>query len=207
MALKMDDRAEAIKTRELVLCLDHDSRLRDPVSGDCSLDTYPFLTRAQSEAIVLECLRYRDLLDLRRGCLIHKDLALWNIMGRENRIEAYIDWDDAISGDPMDDLSLLGCFYEGSVLERAVAGYRAVRPLREDHESRFWLHLLRNMIVKSVIRVGPGYFDRDDRFFLLEPSLSGRQFKAFTKRQKRLLRALEGLQEHASITGLSLVSS
>lgn len=44
-------------------------------------------------------------------------------------IAAFIDWDDAISGDAMDDLSLLGCFYDAPVIERALTGYVRVRPL------------------------------------------------------------------------------
>ena len=36
--------------------------------------------------------------------------------------------------------------------------------LPDEHRRRFWLHLLRNMIVKAVIRVGAGYFDRGADF-------------------------------------------
>ena len=34
----------------------------------------------------------------------------------------------------------------------------SVRPLPDDFERRFRMHLLRNMIFKSVIRVGAGYY-------------------------------------------------
>ncbi|HYF36808.1 MAG TPA: hypothetical protein VD994_16045, partial [Prosthecobacter sp.] len=62
----------------------------------------------------------------------------------------------------------------------------------EEHRRRFWLHLLRNMIVKAVIRVGAGYFDRSDGFFLIGSGSSGADLRAFTR--SRLARALEGLR-------------
>ena len=102
------------------------------------------------------------------GRLVHKDLALWNVIGRAPcDITAVIDWDDAISGDPMDDISLLACFHDGACVARALAGYAAQRALPPDYKGRFWLHLLRNMLWKSVIRVDAGYFSRDSGFFLI----------------------------------------
>lgn len=155
-----------------------------------------FLSAAEAEAILGACRRFHGLLELSQGCLVHKDLALWNILGQRHEPCAYIDWDDAISGDPMDDISLLGCFHNGDVIREALEGYGSIRPLPEDFGPRFWLHLLRNMVVKSVIRVGAGYFDRDDRFFLLEPGVSGSDFKKQTR--NRLQRALYGLLEGAA---------
>lgn len=139
----------------------------------------------------------RGLLALEQGCLVHKDLALWNILGTEAGIAAFIDWDDAISGDPMDDLSLLACFHDAPFLKRALQGYQAVRPLPAEYRRRFWLHLLRNMVVKSVIRVGAGYFDRDDGFFLIGIGCSGTDLRQFTR--KRLAVALQGLRNDSEI--------
>ena len=135
--------------------------------------------------------KHRDLLNLTKGCLVHKDLALWNILGTADEIRAFIDWDDSISGDPMDDLSLLGCFYDGAVVAQALRSYAAIRPLPPEYRRRFWLHLLRNMIVKAVIRIESGYFDRDDRFFLIGAGTSGADLKTST--HARLVAALEGL--------------
>ncbi len=159
-----------------------------------------FLPTAKAVEIRAEIDGHRHLLELDQGCLVHKDLALWNILGSATDIAAYIDWDDAISGDPMDDLSLLGCFYDGPVLARALQGYASVRPLPEEHTRRFWLHLLRNMIVKSVIRVGAGYFERDDGFFLIDAGSGGADLRAFT--HARLGAALEGLRENWDIEKL-----
>jgi aminoglycoside phosphotransferase (APT) family kinase protein len=159
-----------------------------------------FLPGPEADAMQAEIERQRGLLALEQGCLVHKDLALWNILGTETEIAAFIDWDDAIVGDPLDDLSLLGCFHDAAFLHSAVEGYRSVRPLPPDHRRRFWLHLLRNMIVKSVIRVGAGYFDRTDRFFLIGAGGTGADLKAFTR--QRLAAALDGLHKDAEIDTL-----
>ena len=151
-----------------------------------------FLTATQRDEIAAEIENHRALLDLPHGCLVHKDLALWNILGTERQISAFIDFDDSIAGDPMDDLSLLACFHDAAFLERAFEGYQSVRALPEDHQRRFWLHLLRNMIVKAVIRVGAGYFDRDDGFFLISSGSSGQSLRETTL--TKIATALRGLR-------------
>jgi hypothetical protein len=159
-----------------------------------------FLTN--TDEIAAESENHRALLNLPQGCLVHKDLALWNILGTRDHIAAVIDFDDAISGDPMDDLSLLACFHDAAFLHQAFEGYQSLRSLPEHHLRRFWLHLLRNMIVKAVIRVGAGYFDRDDGFFLIGSGSSGSKLRAMT--HSRLAQALRGLREGSSLDILSL---
>jgi fructosamine-3-kinase len=151
-----------------------------------------FLTADESAEIAGEMERHHALLHIGRGCLVHKDLALWNILGSETHIAAFIDFDDAISGDPMDDLSLLGCFHDAAFLRIAFEGYQEVRPLPPEHRRRFWLHLLRNMIVKAVIRVGAGYFERGAAFFLIPNGANGGTLREFTR--ARLNTALMGLR-------------
>jgi hypothetical protein len=77
-------------------------------------------------------------------------------------------------------------------LRRAFIGYASVRSLPEDYRRRFWLHLLRNMIVKAVIRVGAGYFEKSGSFFLINSNGSGDDLKTFTLR--RISEALAGLR-------------
>lgn len=100
----------------------------------------------------------------------------------------------------MGDLSLLGCFHDGTFLHRAVAGYRTVRSLPSEHRRWFWLHLLRNRIVKSVIRVGVGYFERTERFFLIGAGGTGADPKTFTR--QRPSAALNGLCHDSEIETL-----
>ncbi len=157
-----------------------------------------FLSAEQRTEIEQAIAAHRALLQLEQGCLVHKDLALWNILGSENRIAAFIDFDDAISGDAMDDLSLLACFHDAPFLTRAFEGYQSVRPLPDEHRRRFWLHLLRNMIVKAVIRVGAGYFDRGDGFFLIGSGSSGADLKRTT--HARIALALRGLAANADLS-------
>lgn len=156
-----------------------------------------FLTREQSAEIRAEIENHRALLDLEHGCFVHKDLALWNILGTRDQIAAFIDFDDAISGDPMDDLSLLACFHDAAFLQRAFEGYQSIRTFPLEHMRRFWLHLLRNMIVKAVIRVGAGYFDRDDGFFLISSGSSGQSLRETTL--SRFALALRGLREGSDL--------
>jgi aminoglycoside phosphotransferase (APT) family kinase protein len=159
-----------------------------------------FFTDTQAAAVLAAIDVHRHLLELSQGCLVHKDLALWNILGTPPGIAAYIDWDDAISGDPLDDLSLLGCFYDASVIDRALAGYTRILPLPEQYVPRFWLHLLRNMLVKAVIRVGAGYFRRNDSFFLIGSGSTGADLERFTR--QRIEIALRGLNEDLDLSTL-----
>jgi hypothetical protein len=122
------------------------------------------------------------------------------VLGGPDRIVAIIDFDDAISGDSMDDLSLLACFHNAQFLSSALDGYQSIRPLPVEYEKRFWLHLLRNMIVKSVIRVGAGYFDRDDGFFLISAGGTGGSLKETTR--ARLALAVAALDEGWPISRL-----
>lgn len=152
-----------------------------------------FLTGQERRKIEREIAAHEGLLALAGGCFVHKDLALWNVLGTRDRIAAFIDFDDSIAGDEVDDLSLLACFHDAGFVGRAIEGYRSVRPLPAEHERRLWLHLLRNMIVKAVIRVGSGYFDRDDGFFLIAAGGSGGSLKETTR--ARLSFALRALAE------------
>jgi aminoglycoside phosphotransferase (APT) family kinase protein len=140
---------------------------------------------------------HAGLLQLDHGVLVHKDLALWNVLGTPDAVVAFIDFDDAISGDPMDDLSLLACFHDRAFLERAFAGYASGRALPDDWRPRFWLHLLRNLIVKAVIRVGAGYFERDAGFFLIGSGGSGADLRRFT--EERIELAMRGLRDGAGL--------
>ncbi len=159
-----------------------------------------FLSADEKAAIERQVVRHDHLLQHAEGCFVHKDLALWNVLGTPDRIVTIIDFDDAISGDAMDDLSLLACFHGADFLGAAIEGYQSMRPLPVEHEKRFWLHLLRNMIVKSVIRVGAGYFDRDDGFFLISAGGTGGSLKETTR--ARLALAVSALEESSPISRL-----
>lgn len=144
--------------------------------------------------------RHGELLRLPGACLVHKDLALWNVLGTGDSVGAFIDFDDAVAGDPTDDLSLLGCFHDGDFVAHALDGYRAVRTEPDCFMPRFWLHLLRNMIVKAVIRVGAGYFEKSSDFYLIGRGGSGTDLRAFTR--SRIDLAVEALASGAPLSNL-----
>ena len=152
-----------------------------------------FLDEAFAARILAATDAHRPLLALDRGVLVHKDLALWNILGTPDEAKAFIDWDDCIAGDPMDDLSLMGCFHGADVLGPMLDGYREVRPLPQGAALRFWLCLLRNMVFKAVIRVGAGYFRKTDGFFLIGAGQGGGDLAAVTRANLEL--ALAGLEK------------
>lgn len=157
-----------------------------------------FLTKVQGERIWAAVRDHESLLHLNRGCLVHKDLAFWNILGDARQIAAFIDWDDAISGDPVDDLSLLACFHPGHVVSAAIEGYREISPLPNEFIPRFWLHLLRNMLFKAVIRVRGNYFDMPGDFFMNNGGSN--RLRHFTL--ERIQSACDGLINEHSILSL-----
>ncbi len=148
-----------------------------------------------SEAGVLLALLedQRSLLESTEPLLVHKDMALWNVLGTRDRVTAFIDWDDAIGGDAMEDLALLACFHPAEAVKAAIEGYAGVSVLPPDHMRRFWCHLLRNMIVKAVIRVGAGYFDGAGGLFIHGAGVDGASLRAFTLARMRT--AARGLRE------------
>lgn len=165
------------------------------------LERRSFLSDERADEIRSLIDAHAGLLQRNQGVLVHKDLALWNVLGTPDTVVACIDFDDAISGDPMDDLSLLACFHDRTFMEQAFAGYASERILPGDWRPRFWLHLLRNLIVKAVIRVGAGYFERDSGFFLIGSGSSGADLRQFT--EGRIATALRGLREGAELEILS----
>jgi len=157
-----------------------------------------FLTLAQGKRIWAAIKEHESLLELDSGCLVHKDLAFWNILGDAWKIAAFIDWDDAISGDPVDDLSLLACFHSGKDVSVAIEGYQEINPLPNNFIPRFWLHLLRNMLFKAVIRVRGNYFEMPGDFFMNNGGSN--HLRQFTL--ERIQSACAGLTNHHAILSL-----
>ena len=140
-------------------------------------------------------------LRLERGVLVHKDLAAWNILGTEREAKAFIDWDDCIMGDSMDDLSLMGVTGDDAVTRMILESYAEVRPLASDAAERFWLCWLRNMVFKAVIRLKAGYFAKEgDDFFLVARGGDGSSLARLT--HEKIDQALCALEKGMGFDGL-----
>ncbi len=111
-------------------------------------------------------------LDIRDGSLLHRDFAYWNILGTPEKISAVIDWDDAVIGDPADDLAIVNCFNAPDFMEILLESYSAISPVDETFKLRIWFYTLRNMLWKTMIRHYMGYFDRYKKFFLNKNDLN-----------------------------------
>ncbi len=112
--------------------------------------------------------RHEALLNIRQGALLHRDFAYWNILGTPTEIKAVIDWDDAVIGDPADDLGIVNCFNDPDFMAILLANYSGERHPPPELHARIQLYTLRNMLWKAMIRHYMGYFEQDANFFLNE---------------------------------------
>lgn len=158
------------------------------------LKNQSFLSVSESDNILKVIQANDHYLNLENPCLVHKDLALWNLLGTEDEVKAVIDWGDAISGDPTDDISLYACFHSKEELNELLKGYQIIHKLPPDFYPRFYLHFLRNMLVKAVIRVGGGYFEKSEDFFLVDSDMKGNTLEEFT--HSRIIIACQNLSEN-----------
>lgn len=84
--------------------------------------------------------------------LLHGDLGHHNILTDGERITAIIDWEDCLCGDPVFDIAYWGTFCRDIMREPFLEGYRTIRELPEDFETRYWLYYLRVALSKTVHR-------------------------------------------------------
>ena len=134
-----------------------------------------------------------DALELTAGCLTHRDIAFWNILGTPTEIKAVIDWDDVVIGHPADDFGILTCFYDEDVISVVKRGYETVSPLPAEFDRVRWLHALRNMLWKMMIRHYMGYFEQTGDFFILNDDNRGSLYD-FTLR--KIIMALDNLRKY-----------
>jgi len=126
--------------------------------------------------------KFKKHLDIKQGYMVHKDVAYWNMVGTPNKVNAIVDWDDVISGDPIDDLAVERCFYGEDVFDPLLEGYKEVVKLPDDFYPRLWLYLIRNMLWKAVFRIFMGYFDMTVKVSLLNRS-KDKSLREFTHDQ------------------------
>lgn len=111
--------------------------------------------------------------------LLHGDTGHHNFFSDGLRITAVIDWEDALSGDPIFDVAYWGTFVRDEMRARFLEGYSSVQPLPADFERRYWLYYLRVALSKTVHR---HHFRAKDR--LGRPPASQRIQKALSNLAK-----------------------
>jgi aminoglycoside phosphotransferase (APT) family kinase protein len=131
------------------------------------LHDHGLLDGEQIRAIEGRIMGLAHLTELSQGSIVHRDIALWNVLGERDRIAAIIDWDDVVIGDPADDFGILNCFYPPEMIRYVKEGYASLRPLPEPFDLRMNLYTLRNMLWKAMVRHYMGYFEETGSFYML----------------------------------------
>lgn len=92
--------------------------------------------------------------------IIHNDLSARNMFVDKNNMTVLVDWEDAISGDPIYDIASFGTFCyrpeQRSRTEYFLEGYKKVRKLPEDFKKRYWLYYLRISLLKAALLARQG---------------------------------------------------
>lgn len=106
--------------------------------------------------------------NIKRGSLVHHDLADHNIFFKGNNITGIFDWEAAISGDPI--LDLASCPTWRTIYSREeilIEGYKSVTNLPEFFKEKMDIYRLRTMLWKIVyaIRMNILNDSRKQKFF------------------------------------------
>ncbi len=166
-----------------------DTKLEDHVRY---LRDTQFLDRPEVQDVERLIGVFGKTLDIEQGSLVHKDIAFWNMVGTTTDIHAIVDWDDVISGDPIDDLAVVRCFYGEDIFSPLLEGYAEVAPLPDDFYPRLWLYMIRNMLWKAVFRSFMKYFEIDRKIAVLNQDKKS-TLREFTHNQ--LLLAISELKK------------
>lgn len=67
----------------------------------------------------------QKILDIPVGHLLHRDFGFYNMVGTDDEVYSINDWNDACSGDPLEDVGILAAHYEPDVLELLLTGYNS----------------------------------------------------------------------------------
>jgi HAD superfamily hydrolase (TIGR01509 family) len=117
------------------------------------------ITTSEKRSIELVFKKNDSLISCPNPHLIHNDLADWNELTDGKKITAFIDWDEAFSGDPVCDFAAYSVFFDDSRLTHLINGYTTISPLPDDFERKFHLYRLRYIISKMTLRTKRSVYD------------------------------------------------
>lgn len=102
------------------------------------------------------------LLNTTNAVLVHNDFADWNLLTDGITINAVLDWDECVGGDPIQDIACWSTFFEPSRLEYFLNGYYSNDLKPDDFEQRFQLMRLRYTISKMALRLRRYEYEKTD---------------------------------------------
>lgn len=112
------------------------------------------LTKQQTNQVEKTFQDHQDIVGIKRGSLIHHDLADHNLMFADNKITAIFDWETCVIGDPVLDLASCPTWRTHHPrTEQLVAGFKSVKKLPDHFQEKWDLYNLRTMLWKMVFAI------------------------------------------------------
>lgn len=132
------------KTNFDYVLLDLESELSELAQGD-------YLSVDQAESILDYYNQRKQLINIKRGSLIHYDVADHNLMFQKDKITGLIDWEAIVASDPVIDIASCPTWKTHYPrLKELLEGYQSVAELPKDFDERYNLYRLRTLIWKTV---------------------------------------------------------
>lgn len=148
----------------IIVCLDNDLKYL--------VDTRVINSKT-SDRIIRIFESCKPIINIKKGVLVHHDLADHNIMFKDNKITGIFDWEACVVGDPVLDLASCPTWRTPYPREqKLIEGYRSVNRLPDHFQEKMDIYRLRTMLWKMVyaIRFKILNEDRKQKFYnALEP--------------------------------------
>ncbi|MEK7177902.1 MAG: phosphotransferase [Patescibacteria group bacterium] len=113
------------------------------------------ITTAVEKQIIKIFEEYRPVINnVKKGSLVHHDLADHNIFFKDNKITGIFDWETAVSGDPTLDLASAPTWRTFYPRENIlIDGYKSITKLPDFFEEKMNIYRLRTMLWKIVYAI------------------------------------------------------